>query len=330
MDRHALDQPPDRHRRLRLARILLFATQEPRRLLGFACASALIEWLTVMRLGSVLMVLVALVVAVFAGLLSQTWLEQQRRVGQGKMVERPHSAGKIVVATQSLRFGAELNAAVLKEIEWPIAAVPAGAFTSISEVLKPNERRVVLSAIEPNEPILKWKITGPGQRASLSSILDPEMKAVTIRVNDIFGVAGFVLPGDRVDVLLTRAEPQAATKKDSYTDVILQHVRVLAIDQLADDRTEKPSIAKAVTLELGTQDTQRVTLAAALGSLSLALRPAGSMVVARPKRITAATLDAAADATVAGPADTNRTGLVGITRAIVRSQYVVPVASDDE
>src|SRR5436190_21537493 len=114
----------------------------------------------VMRLGSILMVVVALVVAVFAGLLSQTWLEQQRRAGQPKAVETSQFAGKIVVATQSLRFGTELSAPVLKEIDWPTASIPAGAFTSIGEVLKTNERRVVLSAIEPNEPILKWKITG--------------------------------------------------------------------------------------------------------------------------------------------------------------------------
>ena len=107
-------------------------------------------------------------------------------------------------------------------------------------------------------------------------------------------------------------------------------MRVLAIDQLADDRTEKPSVAKAVTLELSTQDTQRVTLAAALGSLSLALRPAGSMVVARAKQITAGTLDAAANVAATEADNTSRSGLVGVTRAVVRSQYVVPVASYNE
>ena len=153
-----------------------------------------------MRLSSIVMSLAALVLAVFAGLLSQTWLEQQRRIGQPKTIEKPVATNKIVVATQPLRFGHDLAAANLKEIDWPAGNIPSGAFPSISEILKPGERRVVLSAIEVNEPILKWKITGPGQRASLSSLIDPGLKAVTIRVNDVFGVAGFVLPGDRVDV----------------------------------------------------------------------------------------------------------------------------------
>ena len=141
----------------------------------------------------------------------------------------------------------------------------------------------MLSAIETNEPILKWKITGPGQRASLSAIIDNGMKAVTIRVNDVFGVAGFVLPGDRVDVLLTRSE--SGNDKKQFTDVLLQNVRVLGIDQLADDRTEKTAVAKAVTLEVATQDAQKLVLAGTVGSLSLTLRPAGSTTMVRAQRI---------------------------------------------
>ena len=279
-----------------------------------------------MRLGSILTLLVSVALAVLAGVLAQLWLEQQRMAGQPVVPQREFKTGRIVVATQPLRFGAELTTLNLREIEWPAAAVPAGAFSSTADLLKPGERRVVLSAIEINEPILRTKITGAGQRASLSSVIDPKFKAVTIRVNDVFGVAGFVLPGDRVDILLTRAEnSQNDTAKSSYTDVLLQHVRVLGIDQLADDRTEKPSVVKAVTLEVDTAAAQKLTLAGAVGSLSLALRPAGSTATTSVQRITAGDLGASYIQDVAEhkePANPN--GAVVITRAVSRTEYSVP------
>src|SRR5262249_21779374 len=140
----------------------------------------------------------------------------------------------IVVAKQPLRFGAELTAAVLKEIPWPETSMPVGAFHTVSELLH-GGRRVVLTAIEPDEPVLSLKITGAGQRATLSALVKPGMKAVTIRVNDVEGVGGFVLPGDRVDVVLTRQ----IEKGSATTEVVLQNTRVLAVDQVADERAAK-------------------------------------------------------------------------------------------
>ena len=111
---------------------------------------------------------------------------------------------------------------------WPDNALPAGAFGKIADLT--SGKRVVLMPIDINEAILASKITGPGQRATLSAMLSDGMKAVTIRVNDVEGVAGFVLPGDRVDVVLTRA----GEKNNAVNDVVLQNVRVLAVDQFAD------------------------------------------------------------------------------------------------
>ena len=130
----------------------------------------------------------------------------------------------------------------------------------------------MLTAIEANEPILSSKITGPGQRATLSAMIADGMRAVTIRVNDVEGVAGFVLPGDRVDVALTRQGDKSAS---TSTDVVLQNVKVLAIDQIADERADKPSIARAVTLEVDTNSAQKLALASPVGTLSLMLRKAG-------------------------------------------------------
>ena len=94
----------------------------------------------------------------------------------------------------------------------------------------------MIQAMETNEPVLRNKVTGPGQRGGLAALVSEGQRAVTIRVNDVNGVAGFVLPGDRVDVLLSQHE---GDKGGSATDVVLQNVRVLAIDQLADDQNQR-------------------------------------------------------------------------------------------
>ena len=226
-----------------------------------------------------------------------------------------------MVAGKSLRFGSELSAGgALREIPWPEQAIPAGAFATVADLTK-DGRRVVLSPIEANEPILGWKITGPGQRATLSAMLRDGLKAVTIRVNDVEGVAGFVLPGDYVDVALTRQNDKIA----ATSDIILQSVRVLAIDQVADERTDKPSVAKAVTVEVDTTGAQKVSLAASIGTMSLILRKAGEANAEFTRRISATDLSAPS-APVAKdiPVNTN-VATVSVTRASNRQDYRVPI-----
>ena len=294
-----------------------------------------------MRISTVLMSMLAVFLAVVAGFMAQSWLDQQRRLGQPPAIAAPElRTTKIVVATAPLRFGVELSDVNMREVEWPANALPPGAFTTKGDLVKAGERRVVLSAIEINEPILKWKITGPGQRASLSAIIETGMKAVTIRVNDVLGVAGFVLPGDRVDVALTRTETsdtQADKNKDTFTDVLIQHVRVLGVDQLADERSDKATVVKAVTLEVGTDDAQKLVLASTVGTLSLILRPAGSNATAAVNRITTRDLGQIVTAVAVplppvlsepafvapSPTIEPRQPVVGVTRAISRHEYRV-------
>jgi pilus assembly protein CpaB len=150
------------------------------------------------------------------------------------------------------------------------------------------------------------------------------MRAVTIRVNDVDGVAGFVLPGDRVDVALTRQADKVNTN-----DVVLQNVKVLAIDQIADERTDKPAIARAVTLEVNATDAQKVALASTVGNLSLMLRRAGEARAAATRRVTLGDLSngmlsAAADEQVAP-----RFRSVGIRRAGKRDDVSVPIEDAD-
>ena len=146
------------------------------------------------------------------------------------------------------------------------------------------------------------------------------MKAVTIRVNDVEGVAGFVLPGDRVDVVLTRQQD----KSRAATDVVLQNVRVLAVDQIADERTDKPSLAKAVTLEVEVTAAQKLALAATVGTLSLVLRKAGEAAAASTRRIT---LERPAEArdrrpTIAFPP-------ISVVRGGQKFEYTVPTEGEE-
>jgi pilus assembly protein CpaB len=220
-----------------------------------------------------------------------------------------------------------LNRENVTEIPWASGKMPEGAFATRDELFK-DGRRVALSPLQRNELILKTKVTGPGQRASLSALLDEGKRAVTVRVDDVRGVAGFVLPGDRVDVVLIRSVT-GANGSENISDVLLQHVKVLAVDQLANERQETPTIARAVTLEVDTDQAQKVLLATNVGKLSLILRQAGESNPASAKRVTERDLaraePVAAPAAVMAPAPPRRSEstTVSIIRNMKREEYSV-------
>ncbi len=224
----------------------------------------------------------------------------------------------VVVAAQPLRFGMELSSAQLREAPWPTDALPQGATQTIAEFLKGPEKRVVLAAMDQNEPVLAGKVTGPGQRATLSAVIAPGMTAVSIPLSETQGVAGLVLPGDRVNVMLTRT----LEKEQSFTDTLLQDVRVIAVDQVIDQRTEKPLAIRSATVEVMPQDAKRVALATALGSLSLMLRRAGEKSAGAFGRVSARDLLAEAEADTTA-SHGRRTITVKVTRAGKTEDYTV-------
>ncbi len=272
-----------------------------------------------MRASTIVMIGFAVVFGLLAVFIAQVWLNNQASM-QAMNYEankKPQSTRTIVVAKEPLRFGTELSAAMLQEVPWPAESLPSGAFTAIKDILS-GGRRVVLSAIEANEPVLALKITGAGQRATLSALVKPGMKAVTIRVNDVEGVGGFVLPGDHVDVVLTRQ----IDKGSATTDVVLQNTRVLAVDQSADERTFKATVAKSVTLEVDTVEAQKVWLASSVGSLSLLLRKAGETAEVKTRKITLKDLGTHEPV---GEQKIAVTATVVVTRASAKQEYTVPV-----
>ncbi|CDX60190.1 Flp pilus assembly protein CpaB [Mesorhizobium plurifarium] len=240
-----------------------------------------------MRANTLVMIVLAGIFGVLAVVLVNIWLAGQRNaLAQSNGVQ----ASSVVVAAVPLKFGDALSADKLREIAWPAGAVPTGAFKTVKEALAGNGARQALQSISANEPVLAAKITGPGQRATLSAVLDEGMKAVSIRVNDVLGVAGFVFPGDRVDVLLSRTVRDNEGADKSFVDVLLQSVKVLAVDQVADATKDNPTVVKAVTVEVSTKDAQKLTLAAGAGQLSLALRQAAGSKGETNERVTLADL----------------------------------------
>jgi pilus assembly protein CpaB len=235
------------------------------------------------RKSTIVMVAFAVVFGLLAVFIAQAWLNSQaeRRLRSLEAQKKPLATNTIVIAAQRLPFGVELAREHLREVPWSADALPQGSFATINDVLSAG-KRVVLAPLEANEPVLAIKITGPGQRATLSAIVGEGMKAVSIRVNDVEGVGGFVLPGDHVDVVLTRQ----LDKGNATTEVVLQNARVLAVDQSADDRSSKAAVAKAVTLEVDTVGAQKIWLAASVGSLSLLLRKAGEASAEPTRRVT--------------------------------------------
>jgi pilus assembly protein CpaB len=272
------------------------------------------------RSSTIIMIAVAAVFGLLAVFVAQSWLNSQAEA-RLKSLEaqkvKPAATSTLVVASRALRFGNELSVASLREMPWPIDAIPQGGFRSIPEMLGQG-KRVVLTAIEANEPVLASKITGQGQRATLSAMIGDGHKAMTIRVNDVDGVAGFVLPGDRVDVMLSRQ----IDKGNAVNDVVLKNAKVLAIDQIADERTDKPSVAKAVTLEVDIGGAQKLALSSQIGTLSLTLRRAGDSepTASRPITLTDLFNSKAADE----KDDNGKFATVSITRAANRTIYSVP------
>ena len=232
-----------------------------------------------MRANSVIILVIAIVMGGIAAFLARNWL-----ISRAQPVA---TTTTIIAAATQLPFGTPLTEDSVVEIPWAATAVPEGSFTSKQALFK-DGRRITLAAIQQHEPILNSKLTGPGQRASLSTLLDSDKRAITIRVDDVRGVAGFILPNDRVDVVLIRNSSDSSGHRQS--DLLLQDIKVIAIDQIAAEQKDRAIVAKAVTLEVTPFQAQKISLATNVGNLSLILRKAGDANVVTDRRVTEADL----------------------------------------
>lgn len=220
------------------------------------------------------------------------WLDRQAQARLSEIESQRQNTSAIemstvVVAAEQLHFGEKLTEEKLKTVPWPSDARPQGAFATVAEVIGNGERKAI-KTIEPGEPVLAVKLTGENGRAGLAGIIAEGMRAVTIPVDMVNGVGGFVMPGDRVDIVLTRKDREEGGQ---FAMIIMENVKVLSIDQEADTRADAPKVAKTVTLETDAGGAQKLALATSLGRISLLLRGAGDEETVRAGELSGDDLD---------------------------------------
>jgi len=176
---------------------------------------------------------------------------------------------EVAVATKPLQFAKYLQPDDVRMIKWPADAVPDGAFTSLEALLgKEGEKpRAILQPILPDEPVLSGKVTGFGEDAGIRSRLAPGMRAFTIGVNVTTGVAGFLKTGDSVDIYWT-----GDARGKIITKLILEKVKLIAIDQSSESVSLTPSVARNITVEVSPKVVAQLTQAQNTGQLTLSLR----------------------------------------------------------
>ena len=220
-----------------------------------------------LRRQSVIALGVAIVLGLVAVFLVNTFLSaSERRQDAGQLT-------RVAVAAVPIGFGAEITPDKIRFAQYPASSLPPGSYTSTAQLLVDGKRRIALIPIGVNEPILANKISGEGH-ASIAALLPDGMRAASVRINDVSGVAGFIQPNDSVDVLITRGVA-GGERGQQATDMLLQNVRVIAIGQNATGADGKPISARNATLEVDPIGAQKLALAQEVGSLSLVLRKPG-------------------------------------------------------
>ena len=203
---------------------------------------------------AIVMIGVSAVLGLLAMMFAAQWLGQKAAL----------ATKKVVVASRDLQLGTALSADALKTVDWPSSSLPEGAMQDI----KLADARVIRVGLQRGEPVLESKLAPVGTKGGLSSIISNGKRAITVRVNEVIGVAGFALPGSLVDVMVN-------TKDDAekpVSKIVLDQVLVLAVAQEAGRDETKPKVVSAVTLELSPEQAETLDLARSVGSLSLVLR----------------------------------------------------------
>ena len=205
------------------------------------------------------MLLIALVAGGAAVMFASRWMQAQAKGG-----------GQVAVAAVDVELGGRLTPEMLRMVEWPAGNVPSGACQAVSAL----DGRVVKTSVTRGEPILEAKLAPVGTKGGLSAVVAEGRRAMTVRVNDVVGVAGFALPGNYVDIMVnTQSEGGQRGQQDkAISKIVLERILVLAVAQESDRDGTKPKVVNAVTLEVAPQQAEALDLARSVGTLSLVLR----------------------------------------------------------
>ncbi len=218
----------------------------------------------------VIMLIIAVFFASLAAIIAKVWLNKQ--VSSGKV-----STTSVVVASSEIPFGIKLEEVHLKTIEWAGSKIPEGAFKKTEDVIG----KITKNNFYPGEVITQQRVAEHLGGSTLSSLITKKHRAISIRVNDVVGVAGFILPGNRIDILLIKGK-----KGNVKVTTLLENIKVLAVDQMASPNKEKPAVVRAVTLEITPREAEIIAEAMQEGKIQLTLRnPTDSVIINRKGEI---------------------------------------------
>ena len=189
----------------------------------------------------ILAALASLAAAVYAA----NWVAQRGSI----------DADKVVVAATDIPLGGKILPNMLNTVDWPRGSIPDGAFHDMQQL----QDRVVKVGVLRGEAVLEGKLAPVGTKGGLAAVIAPGKRAMTVRVNDVVGVAGFALPGNYVDVVVNAQQEQNGKTEESrqISKTVLENVLVLAVAQEADRDETKPKVVSAVTLELSPEDAEK-------------------------------------------------------------------------
>lgn len=203
---------------------------------------------------------VAALAGLLAVLLASRWLNQQSTAG----------ISKVAVAASDISLGQRLTPELVQLVDWPSGSTPNGAFADLAKL----DGRVLKTSLLRGEPILEAKLAPQGTQGGLSAVIGDGKRAITVRVNDVIGVAGFALPGNYVDIIVnTQRDTHDQNARDkNISKIVLERILVLAVAQEVSRDETKPRVVNAVTLEVEPDQAEKIDLARSVGTLSLVLR----------------------------------------------------------
>ena len=200
----------------------------------------------------------SLIIGLGAAMMAAAWVQQKGDA----------ASNEVVVAAVDIELGSRLNPQMIKVVAWPSGEVPAGSFSDIAAL----GDRVVKTSVSRGEAVLDSKLAPIGTKGGLSAVIKEGNRAMTVRVNDVIGVAGFALPGNYVDVVVSTQQDNANNDGKQISKIVLNHILVLAVAQEASRDETKPRVVTAVTLEVTPGQAEKLDLARSVGTLSLVLR----------------------------------------------------------
>ena len=205
------------------------------------------------------LLLLALIIGLATAVYAAGWIAKQGNI----------ASNKVIVAAADIELGSKITAQMLTSADWPSGSVPPGAFKDVKEL----QDRVVKVSVLRGEALQERKLAPQGTLGGLSAVIAEGKRAMTVRVNDVVGVAGFALPGNYVDVMVNAQQDKAKGEEGKQiSKTVLEQVLVLAVAQETGRDDIKAKVVSAVTLELTPEDAEKLDLARSVGTLSLVLR----------------------------------------------------------